>query len=88
MSLKCDLCSKKPLAGGSHKHHRGVAGGQWKRRATHTKRTIGVNLHWVSMRINGHMSRVHACAKCIKRVGFDNAKAKEASAAGVPQKAS
>lgn len=81
MAAKCDLCSKKPVAGGSHVHHRGVAGGQWKRRATHTKRTIGVNLHWVTMTINGARTRVHACASCIKRVRFDNAKKKTAAAA-------
>lgn len=74
MALKCELCAKKSVAGGSHVHHRGVAGGQWKRRAQHTKRTIGANLHWVSMSINGVMVRVKSCAKCIKRVKFDNAK--------------
>lgn len=71
MALKCDICGKHSVAGGSHVHHRGVAGGQWKRRATHTKRTIGVNLHWVSMNIKGTMTRVHACTSCIKRVRFD-----------------
>lgn len=74
MARKCELCAKKSVAGGSHVHHRGVAGGQWKRRAQHTKRTIGVNLHWVTMSINGAMVRVKSCAKCIKRVGFNNAK--------------
>lgn len=71
MALKCDLCSKKSVAGGTHKHHRGIAGGQWKRRAPHTLRTINVNLHWVTMPINGLATRLHACAKCIKRVRFD-----------------
>lgn len=71
MALKCDLCSKKSVAGGTHKHHRGIAGGQWKRRAQHTLRTISVNLHWVTMPINGVATRLHACAKCIKRVRFD-----------------
>lgn len=80
MATNCDLCNKKPVAGGTHMHHRGVAGGQWKRRAPHTKRQIGVNLHWVTLPINGHTTRVHACAKCIKRVRFDNAKAAEAAA--------
>ncbi len=75
MALKCELCAKKAVAGGSHVHHRGVAGGQWKRRATHTKRTISVNLHWVTMSINGSMVRVKACANCIKRTRFDNKKA-------------
>ncbi len=74
MALKCDICSKHAVSGGTHKHHRGVAGGQWKRRANHTKRTIGVNLHWVTMSINGTMTRLHACTSCIKRVRFDNKK--------------
>lgn len=80
MALKCDMCSKHSVAGGTHKHHRGVAGGQWKRRATHTKRTINVNLHWVSLPMNGVMTRFHACAKCIKRVRFDLKKAAVAAA--------
>lgn len=71
MALKCDICGKHAVAGGSHKHHRGVAGGQWKRRATHTKRSIGVNLHWVSLPMNGLMTRLHACTSCIKRIRFD-----------------
>jgi len=71
MALKCDICSKHSVAGGSHVHHRGVAGGQWKRRATHTKRVIGVNLHWVSLPVNGVMTRLHACTSCIKRFRFD-----------------
>lgn len=71
MARKCELCAKKSVAGGSHVHHRGVAGGQWKRRAQHTKRTIGVNLHWVTMSINGAMVRVKSCAKCIKRAKFN-----------------
>ncbi len=71
MALKCDICNKHSVAGGTHKHHRGVAGGQWKRRATHTKRTIGVNIHWVTLPMNGVMTRLHACANCVKRVRFD-----------------
>ena len=81
MALKCDICDKHSVAGGTHKHHRGVAGGQWKRRATHTKRTIGVNLHYVTMPISGAMTRVRACASCIKRVRFDNKKAAAAAVA-------
>lgn len=76
MAAKCDLCGKKSVSGGQHVHHRGVAGGQWKRRAPHTKRSIGVNLHWVTMSMRGVTARVHACASCIKRVRFDNKAAK------------
>ncbi len=80
MALKCDVCNKHSVAGGSHKHHRGVAGGQWKRRATHTKRTIGINIHWVTVPVNGVMTRFHACASCIKRMRFDTKKKATASA--------
>jgi ribosomal protein L28 len=75
MAHTCDICSKKTVAGGSHMHHRGIAGGQWKRRAQHTKRDIGVNLHWVSLPVKGVMTRMFACAKCIKRIRFDIRKA-------------
>lgn len=74
MAYMCDLCSKKNVAGGTHKHHRGIAGGQWRRRAQHTLRTISVNLHFVTLPINGIKTRIRACAKCIKRTRFDNNK--------------
>lgn len=75
MAYSCELCNKHSVAGGSHMHHRGVAGGQWKRRAQHTKRTIKPNLHWVTVPLNGVLKRVRACTKCIKRVRFDLEKA-------------
>jgi len=71
MSYRCDLCGKESVAGGQHKHHRGIAGGQWKRRAQHTARLIKPNLHFVTVPVKGVMSRVRACTKCIKRVRFD-----------------
>lgn len=74
MAYKCELCSKKTHAGRQHTHHTGVAGGQWKRRAQKTFRDFAPNLHWVTMPLNGVMTRVRACAKCIKRVRFDAAK--------------
>lgn len=51
-----------------------MAGGQWKKRAPDTLRTFQPNLHFVTMSIKGVMTRVRACAKCIKRVRFDNNK--------------
>lgn len=81
MAYKCDLCEKKKVAGGSHVHHRGVAGGQWKRRAQHTLRTISVNLHVVTLPIAGKLTRVKACAKCIKRVRFDIKRAENLASA-------
>lgn len=62
---------KKSYAGGSHTHHTGVAGGQWKKRAQTTIRSFRPNLHWVSLPVGGVPTRVYACAKCIKRMRFD-----------------
>lgn len=75
MAYRCELCDKKTHAGRSHTHRPGVAGAQWKKRAQKTPRTFAPNLHYVTMPINGVMTRVRACTKCIKRVRFDAKKA-------------
>jgi ribosomal protein L28 len=71
MAYTCDNCSKKTHAGRQHTHHTGVAGGQWKKRAQTTLRKFTPNLHWVSLPVSGVMTRMHLCAKCIKRIKFD-----------------
>ncbi len=71
MAYQCELCDKKSHAGRSHTHHTGVAGGQWKKRAPVTIRNFRPNLHMVTLSIGGVMTRVKACAKCIKRAKFD-----------------
>lgn len=75
MAYQCDICTKKTHAGGSHTHHTGVAGGQWKKRAQTTIRSFAPNLHYVTMMIGGVKTRVRACTNCIKRVRFDLRKA-------------
>lgn len=72
MAYQCDICSKKSHMGRSHTHHTGVAGGQWKKRAQTTIRNFRPNLHWVTLSIKGVVTRVYACAKCIKRAKFNN----------------
>ncbi len=79
MAYRCDLCDKKQSGGRSHTHHTGVAGGQWKKRAQTTLRTFKPNLHMISLPINGAVTRVKACTKCIKRIKFDLKKKTEAS---------
>jgi large subunit ribosomal protein L28 len=79
MAYQCDICSKKSHAGRSHTHHTGVAGGQWKKRAQKTVRTFSPNLHYVTIPVGGIMTRVRACAKCIKRARFDLKKASVAA---------
>lgn len=71
MAYQCEICDKKSHAGRQHTHHRGVAGGQWKKRAPVTLRSFRPNLHWVTMSFDGALKRVRACTKCIKRVKFD-----------------
>ena len=65
------MCRKKTHDGRQHTHHTGVAGGQWKKRAQTTIRTFAPNLHYVTIHVKGVLTRVRACAKCIKRVRFD-----------------
>ncbi len=81
MAYQCDICSKKTHAGRQHTHHTGVAGGQWKKRAQKTNRSFAPNLHWVSLPIGGVVTRVRACARCIKRVRFDLKKASKVAVA-------
>ena len=71
MAYRCELCDKKTRAGRQHKHHPGVAGAQWKRRAHTTIRSFSPNLHWVTLPISGVMTRVRACTNCIKRSKFN-----------------
>ncbi len=74
MSYRCELCDKKTHIGRTSRHHPGVAGKQWKRRAQKTIRTFKPNLHVVTMQIEGVFRRVKACTKCIKRVKFESKK--------------
>lgn len=77
MAYRCELCDKKTRAGRSSKHHPGVAGAQWKRRAQTTIRDFKPNLHFVTLPMNGVLTRMRACTSCIKRVKFDIRKAAE-----------
>ncbi|MEX1052719.1 MAG: L28 family ribosomal protein [Patescibacteria group bacterium] len=69
--MECFHCKKKTVSGRSHTHHRGVAGGRWKKRAPKTKRLFKPNLHKVMIMLNDKKQRVHLCSKCLKRVKKD-----------------
>lgn len=71
MAYRCEICDKKSHMGRQHTHHAGVAGGQWKKRAPTTIRNFRPNLHMVTIPVNGVMTRVKACTRCIKRSKFD-----------------
>jgi ribosomal protein L28 len=57
--------------GRSHTHHRGVAGGRWKKRAPKTQRVFRPNLQVANLIIDGKVKRVKMCVRCMKRVKKD-----------------
>lgn len=67
----CFYCGKGTVMGRSHTHHRGVAGGRWKKRAVKTNRTFKPNLQRVSILVEGEKVSVKLCTKCIKRIKKD-----------------
>ncbi len=69
--MKCYHCGKGVLFGRSHTHHRGVAGGRWKKRAPKTKRLFKPNLIQAYIKENGKVKRVKLCSKCLKRIKKD-----------------
>ncbi len=69
--MKCYNCGKGVLFGRSHTHHRGVAGGRWKKRAPKTRRIFYPNLQKVEIVESGKKLKVFLCTKCLKRVRKD-----------------
>ncbi|MBI5126949.1 hypothetical protein HZA76_00645 [Candidatus Roizmanbacteria bacterium] len=67
----CYHCGKTVLYGRSHTHHRGVAGGRWKKRAPKTQRIFKVNFIRLAILESGKEKQVKLCAKCLKRVRKD-----------------
>lgn len=68
---RCYHCGKGVLFGRSHTHHRGVAGGRWKKRAPKTQRIFRPNLHPYNIIEKGLVKRVKLCSKCLKRIKKD-----------------
>lgn len=68
---RCYHCKKGILYGRSHTHHRGVAGGRWKKRAPKTQRIFRPNLQRVSIIEDSKKVRVELCTKCLKRIRKD-----------------
>jgi len=80
MANRCDLCSKGKKFGLSHRHHRGVAGGQWKKRAQKTNKSFLPNIHSLKAEIGGVKSVWKLCTKCQRLIKEEikNSVAKEA----------
>lgn len=58
----CEICGKTALYGRQGSHHKGVAGGKWKKRAPRTQKVFLPNLHYAN--ISG--SRMRLCTKCLR----------------------
>lgn len=69
--MECYHCGKGVMYGRSHTHHRGVAGGRWKKRAQKTPKLFRPNLQPVVILDQGKEVRVKLCTKCVKRVKKD-----------------
>jgi len=67
----CFHCGKGILMGRTHTHHRGVAGGRWKKRAPKVQRVFRANLQVMNVLVDGVEKRVKLCTKCLKRVKKD-----------------
>ncbi|MFW5703661.1 MAG: large ribosomal subunit protein bL28 [Patescibacteria group bacterium] len=68
---QCYITGKKTIHGRTHTHHRGVAGGRWKKRAQKVNRVFKPNLQRVQIFEDGAVKNVYLCTKVIKRVKKD-----------------
>lgn len=73
MAFKCDLCSKGIMVGLQHRHHAGVAGNRWNRRAPKTQKVFKPNLHVAHIMQDGSKVKVKLCTKCLRMVKKQNA---------------
>ena len=64
MAQVCYFCGKSKQIGRQSRHHKGVAGKQWTKRAQKTVKVFKVNLH--PKTLDG--VRILLCAKCIKKM--------------------
>jgi large subunit ribosomal protein L28 len=64
---RCFNCHKGRMMGLQHKHHPGVAGGRWKKRAPKTPKTFLPNLHAAKIVVDGTPKRVKLCTKCLRK---------------------
>ncbi len=67
----CFNCEKGSMKGMSHTHHRGVAGGRWKKRAPHTAKLFKPNLQKITILEEGKEKKINICSKCLKRIKKD-----------------
>jgi ribosomal protein L28 len=78
MSYRCANCDKHSVTGISQRHHRGVAGKRWKKRAQATIRLFKPNLQAATIIVDGKTEKVKLCTRCLKKFKKDNALAHQA----------
>ena len=69
--MPCFYCDKGILYGRTHTHHRGVAGGRWKKRAPKKQRIFEPNLQKMDIMEDGEVKRVRLCTRCLKKIKKD-----------------
>lgn len=74
---ECYYSGKSVQYGRTHTHHRGVAGGRWRKRAQKVNRVFRPNLQNVIILEAGELKRVKLATKVIKRVRKDIADGKK-----------
>ena len=79
MALQCDNCTKGIMIGKTHKHHPGVAGGRWKKRAPRTAKMFRPNLHSTRVLVGTNYQRLKLCTKCLRLAKAAMAAQKETS---------
>lgn len=69
MAYSCDFCGRGVQYGETSAHHRGVAGGRWKKKAQATRKVFKPNLHVRRIQIaNAEMVKVRLCTKCLRKL--------------------
>ena len=68
---KCYVSGKTSQFGSTHKHHRGVAGGRWRKRAQHEMRMFKANLQPVTIIEDGKKKKVKLATDVIRRIKKD-----------------
>ncbi len=60
---KCDICDKHTMFGRNirHKHS-----GRWERKAPRTNRQFRPNVHSKRLPVNGVMTRMNVCTRCMR----------------------
>jgi len=87
MAYRCDRCGKGKLYGLTHRHHRGVAGGQWKQRAPKTQKVSLPNLHTFRGDFDGKKGVWKFCTKCLRTVKKEQSVLKKVDVLDVAPKA-